>query len=428
MHAPRRLIVLGSTGSIGRQTLEVVEHLNRDAPAFEIVGLACGRDSKAIRDQALRYPNASIAIAERDGDDAAEKLVRGTRCDVVMAAIVGIAGLRSTHAAVELGREVALANKESLVAAGGVMIPLAMHSGATLLPVDSEHSALWQCLGSRTRPPIESPAGVKRMVLTASGGALRDWDKDKIMRAKPEDVLAHPNWDMGAKVTTDTASLANKALEILEARWLFGLTGESLAAVIHRQSLVHSFVEFVDGSLLAQIGAHDMRTPIHIALTHPERAPSCGDGLDPLALTRLDFEPPDLDRFPLLGMAHQVMRADAEFGGPTTAGAVFNAANEAATVLDKRINEQEGTAKDLLQAGWLGRIVIFLRGLQRPVWGYSTIYFVWRYYIGGLEHTQQNYNLTLTLILLVGGFLFGERAIKNVAPFIKDMLSARKKE
>lgn len=332
----RRLIVLGSTGSIGTQTLEVADHLNalRKAkslpPAFEIVGLACGRDRKEIHEQSERYPAAAVAITERDGPDAAERLVRDTDADLVMASIVGIAGLGATVAAVELGRDVALANKESLVAAGGLIVPLAQRTGATLLPVDSEHSALWQCLGPNVNPPIENPPGVRRMILTASGGALRDWDKDRIDRATPEEVLAHPNWDMGAKVTTDTASLANKALELLEARWLFGITGDRLAAVVHRQSLVHSFVEFADGSLLAQIGAHDMRTPIQIALTHPERTTGCGDRLDPLTLGTLDFEPPDLERFPMLGFAHKVMAIDESAGAATTAGAVFNAANEEA--------------------------------------------------------------------------------------------------
>ncbi|MEM9065839.1 MAG: 1-deoxy-D-xylulose-5-phosphate reductoisomerase [Planctomycetota bacterium] len=341
----RRLIVLGSTGSIGTQTLEVVDHLNAilassgAQPAFEIVGLACHRDQDLIREQARRWPNASIAVAQLDGNGAAERLVREVECDIVMASIVGIAGLPSTHAAVELGRDVAIANKESLVAAGGVIVPLAQQTGSTLLPVDSEHSALWQCLGPATNPPTDHPRGVRRMILTASGGALRDWDKDRIERATPEEVLAHPNWDMGAKVTTDTATLANKALEILEARWLFGLTGEALQAVIHRQSLVHSFVEFDDGSLLAQIGAHDMRTPIQVALTHPHREPGCADRLDPLTLGRLDFAPPDTDRFPMITLAHEVMRIDEYAGHPTTAGAVFSAANEEAVraFLDGRV-------------------------------------------------------------------------------------------
>ncbi|OAB63014.1 hypothetical protein AY599_16130 [Leptolyngbya valderiana BDU 20041] len=337
----RRLIVLGSTGSIGRQTLDVVAHLASLAtakgqpPPIEVVGLAAGRRAHELQEQAAAHGVAHTALCEGDdgsatfiGSDATERLVREVDADIVMAAVVGAAGLPATLAAVELGRDVALANKETLVAAGAVVVPAAARSGSKLLPVDSEHSALWQCLhaiaGPDAAPPMEPPAHVSRLVLTASGGPFRTTSADEVYNATPEQALAHPTWDMGPKVTIDCASLTNKALEVIEAHWLFGFPSARLGVLVHPQSIVHSLIETVDGSVLAQLGISDMRLPIQFALTHPERAPGNTPKLDLAALARLDFEEPDEDRFPALALARWVI----DTGG--TAGAIFNAANEAA--------------------------------------------------------------------------------------------------
>jgi 1-deoxy-D-xylulose-5-phosphate reductoisomerase len=259
--------------------------------------------------------------------------VREVPCDVVLAAIVGSAGLPATLAAVQLGREVALANKETLVAAGSLVVPAALRSGAKLLPVDSEHAGVWQCLqgacnGNACIPPLKSPpASIARIILTASGGPFRTWSRDRIESATREQALNHPTWSMGAKVTVDSASLTNKALELIEAHWLFGLGGDRLSAVIHPQSVVHALIEMCDGSVLAQLATPDMRLPIQNALAFPCRTMTPTRGLDLAALRTLEFEAPDLERFPALGMAYDVISA----GG--TAGAIFNAANEAAVEL-----------------------------------------------------------------------------------------------
>lgn len=342
----RRLIVLGSTGSIGRQTLDVVSHLAARAraegepPPFEVVGLAAGRRAADLAEQAAAHRVGHVAICEGDsqalpsgttvfeGPDAAEKLVREVDADIVMAAVVGAAGLPATLAAVDLGRDVALANKETLVAAGAVVVPAARRSGSRLLPVDSEHSALWQCLhaiaGPDQAPPMSPSPQVARLVLTASGGPFRKATADEVYHATPEQALAHPTWNMGAKVTVDCASLTNKALEVIEAHWLFGFPSDRLDVLVHPQSIVHSFIETIDGSVIAQLGVSDMRVPIQIALTHPNRSPSTTPRLDLAALARLDFEPPDEQRFPALSLARWVI----DEGG--TAGAIFNAANEVA--------------------------------------------------------------------------------------------------
>ncbi len=341
----RRLIVLGATGSIGRQTIEVVEHLNAERrragmpDAFRVVGLAGGKNEREAFELARRLGVARLAmhsgtgVEERAGvrlergPDASERLVREVACDVVLAAIVGSAGLPATFAAVELGLDVALANKETLVAAGGIVVPAARTSGSRLLPVDSEHSAIWQCLWGRegeSCPPSSVGPEVKRVTLTASGGPFRTANREQTYHATAEQALKHPTWMMGAKVTVDSASLTNKALELIEAHWLFGLDSARLDAIVHPQSIVHSFVEFADGSVLAQLGAPDMRTPIQIALTYPERPSGCSKPLDLMTMTRLDFEPVDHERFPALGLARRVI----DEGG--SAGAVLNAANEVA--------------------------------------------------------------------------------------------------
>ncbi len=352
----RRVIILGSTGSIGRQTLGVISHLNalsergEHEHRFEVVGLAAGKNVALLAEQSAMFPEARLAIAHADvrdlaldeqgrgatfpgrllnaihGEDAALSLIREVSCDVVVAAMVGSAGLPATLAAVELGRHVALANKETLVAAGGLVVPAATRSGARLLPVDSEHSAVWQCLAPSVAPPCVCGPEVTRVVLTASGGAFRDWPLERIEHATPQEALNHPTWSMGPKVTVDSASLTNKAFELLEAHWLFGLGGERLGVVIHPQSIVHAFVEHADGSVIAQLARPDMRLPIQFALTHPARAPGSWPRLDWSSASRLEFAPPDPERFPALGLAQEVLRG----GEGSALGAVFNAANEAA--------------------------------------------------------------------------------------------------
>lgn len=345
-----RVVILGSTGSIGTQTVEVIEHLNAlhgrglTLHRFEIVGLAAGSNAGLVAEQARRLRVPAVAICENGEDPglpagtrvlrgagAAEELVRGVECDLVVAAMVGFVGLPATRAAVELGRRVALANKETLVAAGAIVIPACGRSGARLLPVDSEHAGLWQCMEgdkrqatSDTTPPCECDERVRRATITASGGPFRTWTKEQIEKATPEQAMKHPTWSMGPKVTIDSASLMNKAMELIEAHWLFGLAAEQLHVLVHPQSLVHAMVEFVDGSVVAQMAAPDMRTPIQRALTWPLCVPGISRTIDWASLKGLEFEEPDLARFPALALGHRVVRE----GG--TSGAVLNGANEAA--------------------------------------------------------------------------------------------------
>lgn len=344
----RRLLILGSTGSIGRQTIEVVSHLNTAADAegserpFEIVGLAAGRDAERLFMQAESLGVADLGLAESPtasagmpaearlftGDEAAAELVERTAPDLVMAAIVGAAGLSSTLTALRCGVDVALANKEVLVAAGGLAVSMAQETGAAIAPVDSEHAALWMCLAAAPSgfrvPPYDASGEVERIVLTASGGALIDRPADELEDVTPEDALSHPNWDMGAKVTIDTATLMNKSFELVEAHWLFGLPAEKLDAVVHRQSIVHAVAEFADGSSIAQLGVPDMLTPIQFALTAPERPRGLVRGVSLAACRTLTFEEPDLERFPAMGLGREIVSR----GG--TAGAAVNAANEEA--------------------------------------------------------------------------------------------------
>lgn len=343
---PRRLIVLGSTGSIGVNTLAVVDHLNRIRPSrqrIEVVGLAASRSARLLIEQARRFGVRHIAVAEAasawevqaalpqvkvfTGPDACEQLVREVEASDVAAAVVGAAGLPATVAAAELGRTICLANKEALVAAGALVTPLVRERGGALLPVDSEHSAVLQCLGDHPRQQV------KRIVLTASGGPFRQMSKADMHGATVEQALNHPTWNMGPKITIDSATLMNKALEIVEAHWLFDLPGSRIDVVVHPQSIVHSFVEFTDHSILAQLGPPDMRTPIQYALTYPDRPAGCSEAMDWSKLATLTFEPPDRDRFPAVDLAYRVI----ETGG--TAGAVLNAANEAAVqaFLERRI-------------------------------------------------------------------------------------------
>ncbi|MEQ8770326.1 MAG: 1-deoxy-D-xylulose-5-phosphate reductoisomerase [Phycisphaerales bacterium] len=339
--ALRRVALLGSTGSIGTQTLDVINHLNalhergEHPTRYDVVALATGSNTGALLAQADAFPNAVTAVASEAGagttfagPDAATSVIRESSPDLVVSAIVGVAGLPATLAAVESGADVALANKESLVAAGDLVTRTAARTGSRLLPVDSEHAAIWQAMQRHDRtqvcPPCRAPEEVRRVVLTASGGAFRDTPADELARVTPEQALAHPTWDMGAKITIDCATLINKALELIEARWLFDLTSDRLGVVVHRESIVHSLVEYRDGNVLAQLGTNDMRIAIQHALTFPGRAPTRTDALDLAALGSLSFEEPDLDRFPGLGLAWRVI----DEGGD--AGAALNGANEAA--------------------------------------------------------------------------------------------------
>lgn len=356
----RRVIILGSTGSIGTQTIEVVRHLNalhregRYPHELEIVGLAARANVSVLEKQAAEFPGAALAAASTSpsfasgrriwvGHGAAETLVREVECDLVVAAIVGSAGLAATLAAVELGRDVALANKETLVAAGSLIVPAALRSCSALLPVDSEHSALWQCLAgsvlqqsaSASRvshsaappPPLVCVDDVEHVTLTASGGPFRTWTKARIQSASKEDALRHPTWSMGAKVTIDSASLMNKGLEIIEAHWLFGIPCERIRALIHPQSIVHAMVERADGGVIAHLAAPDMRIPIQHALTWPDSARGAWPRLDWATCGKLEFEPPDHERFPSLLLAYDAISTEAR---TTTAGAILNAANEEA--------------------------------------------------------------------------------------------------
>jgi len=337
----RRVLVLGSTGSIGRQTLDVIERLPGD---FRVVGLAAGSRGAELAEQAERFGVRDVALADascdcaidgdlRRGPESAERLVREVEADIVVASIVGSAGLASTLAALELGRDVALANKETLVAAGALAVTTAQRSGSRLLPVDSEHSGVWQCLKGWPAPPLVAGADVRRVTLTASGGALRDASDEAYYHAGPSDALAHPTWDMGAKVTVDCATLVNKALELIEAHWLFGVGNDRLDVLIHPQSIVHALVEMDDGSQLAQVGTTDMRTAIQAALTWPNRAAAPAERLDLAAIGALTFTAPDPKRHAALGLARRVI----DEGG--LSGAVMTAANEAAVgaFLDNRL-------------------------------------------------------------------------------------------
>lgn len=325
----KRVAILGSTGSVGVQTLSVIAA----APErFQVTALAAGRSIETLAEQVRRFSPQQVAVADEEGaaalrarigegipigvGDEGLAAVATHPADLVVAALVGAVGLRPTLAAIEAGRDVALANKEVLVMAGALVLRALKQHGGALLPVDSEHSAVFQALSGQRREDLA------RLVLTCSGGPFRTWSADRIAKATVEEALAHPNWDMGAKITIDSATLMNKALEIIEARWLFDVPPERIDVVIHPQSIVHSLVEFVDRSVIAQLGLPDMRVPIAVALAHPERIPLEIPSLDLAAIGRLDFEEPDRKRFPALDLAARAL------AGSEAAPAVLNAANE----------------------------------------------------------------------------------------------------
>ena len=349
---PRGLAILGSTGSIGQQALEVAALFpgrlrvraltaHRSWEALAAQARAVRPDVVVLADDThladLREALADVkttegrAVEVRGGDEALEDVARMDAADVVLTAVVGACGVRPTLAAVRAGKAVALANKEALVVAGALVEQAARASGASVLPVDSEHSALFQSLQG------EAMDGVERLTLTASGGPFLRHTAEQLAQVTRADALQHPNWDMGAKISIDSATLMNKGLEVIEARWLFGLGPDRLDVVVHPQSIVHSLVTFRDGSTKAQLGVPDMKVPIQYALTYPARWPAPHERLDLAAVGRLDFEAPDHDRFPALGLALGALRA----GG--AAPAVLNAANEAAVALflDEQIRFQD---------------------------------------------------------------------------------------
>ncbi len=337
----RRVSVLGATGSIGQSTLDLIA---RHPDAFEVEALTANADAAGLAALAIRHKARMAVVAEPTAYSALASALSGTGivaaagpqalveaasrpADCVVAAIVGAAGLIPTLAAVRQGRRVALANKECLVTAGDLFMREVMTAGAELLPVDSEHSAAFQAIGT------SEPDSIEQITLTASGGPFRDWDLARLAAATPEQALRHPNWSMGAKITIDSATLMNKGLELIEAFHLFPVKAERLDCVVHPQSIVHCLVAYRDGSVLAQMSSPDMRTPIALALSWPRRIDAPTKRLDLAAIGQLTFEPPDTVRFPALAVAKEALAA----GG--AAPAVLNAANEVAVLafLERRI-------------------------------------------------------------------------------------------
>jgi len=346
----QHITILGSTGSIGTSTLDVVA---RHPDKFGIVALTANSQVDLLFKQCQQFKpryavmldeEAAIRLRElaRDagivtevlsGIDALEQVAVLPEVDAVMAAIVGAAGLRPTLAAARAGKKILLANKETLVMAGSVFMDAVRASGATLLPIDSEHNAIFQSL-PRGYDGNLAASGVRRILLTASGGPFRDTPLEELQNVTPEQACAHPNWVMGRKISVDSASMMNKGLEVIEAHWLFNAGADDIQVVVHPQSVIHSLVEYVDGSVLAQLGNPDMRTPIAYGLAYPERIDSGVAPLDLFKVATMNFAAPDFERFPCLALAYQALRAAG------TAPAVLNAANEVAVAafLDKQIS------------------------------------------------------------------------------------------
>ena len=331
---PANVVVLGSTGSVGRSALGVIAH--HAGHRLKAFGLAARSSWEELVAQAVEHKPRYIVLTDLQaaarvngklrgagvevlsGLDGLIRVVQDPQTDRVLSAVVGAAGLQGTWAALEAGKTVALANKETLVVAGPLVMDLARRRGAEILPVDSEHSAIFQCLRAGASKEV------RRVVLTSSGGPFRGKTRRELADVTPEQALRHPTWRMGPKISIDSATLMNKALEVIEARWLFGLEPDAIEVVVHPESVVHSMVEFVDGSTIAQLSPPDMRLPVQFALTYPDRVPGLAPPLDFTAATTLTFEPPDRETFPCLDLGFEVMRR----GG--TAGAALNAANEAA--------------------------------------------------------------------------------------------------
>ncbi len=345
----KSISILGSTGSIGVNTLKVVEHLQDE---FRVIALGAGRNVEVLAKQVKQFQPELVAVRD---EIAAEELLHQLtiskskipkieigepgliavathrEAETVVSATVGAVGFVPTLRAIEAGKRIALANKETLVMAGELMTTAAEKNKAEILPVDSEHNALHQCLRG------ESPKEVKRLILTASGGPFRTKSKAEIENATIEEALNHPNWKMGAKISIDSATLMNKGLEVIEAHWLFGFSADEISVLVHPQSVIHSMIEMVDGSIIAQLGVTDMKHAIQYALTYPTRKENCLEPLDFTKVTNLNFESPDLEKFPCLALAYRALRA----GG--TLPAVLNAANETSVqaFLDGKIRLSE---------------------------------------------------------------------------------------
>jgi len=339
---PKLITLLGSSGSIGTQTLDIV----RERPdKFKVVGLACGRNVKLLVEQIKEFKPQIAAISDKSlyddlkdavdslnldvserpiltcGQEGVVEVARFGDSEVVVTGIVGCAGLLPTLAAIEAGKDIALANKETLIAGGPVVKPMLLKHGCKILPADSEHSALFQCLQG------VPPGGLRKIILTASGGAFRDWPVEKLKEVKVADALKHPNWDMGAKITVDSATMMNKGLEVIEAHWLFGANYDDIDVVIHPESIIHSLIEVQDTSVIAQLGWPDMRLPILYSISWPERVATTWSPLDLVKLGSLNFRAPDFRKYPCIPLAYQCGRV----GGSMPAA--LNAANEQAVAL-----------------------------------------------------------------------------------------------
>ena len=354
----KNIAILGSTGSIGVQALDVIaSHAGR----FTVTALGAGRNIHLLNEQIEIFRPRLVAVYDEEhasrlrelsGSRTGTTIVYGTQgycevaslqeSDMVLSAMVGAAGLIPTLAAIETGKNVALANKETLVMAGELVMAAAAGRGVMILPVDSEHSAIFQCLQGQRREAL------KRIILTASGGAFHAWSKDALRDVKPAQALKHPNWEMGRKITIDSASMMNKGLEIIEARWLFDVSVDQIEVVVHPQSIIHSFVEYWDGSVIAQLGKPDMRIPIAYALSWPERLPRVEPFMDFRKTLSLEFHPPDEEKFPCLPLAWSAVKT----GG--TMPAVLNGANEIAVqaFLDEeiRFTDIAGVIKNVMNA------------------------------------------------------------------------------
>lgn len=328
----KKIALIGSTGSIGTQTLDVLRAYPEE---FRLEGLAAGNNIELFARQVQEFLPRKASVATKEladqirpqlpggvelyyGEQGLIEVAAGTDADTVVTAIVGSAGLPATLAAIEEGKHIALANKETLVTAGHLVTESARRKGVALLPVDSEHSAIFQCLNGEHREEVS------QITLTASGGSFRDLTREQLRDVTVEDALKHPNWAMGAKITIDSATMVNKGLEVIEAHWLFGLPFEQIGVLLHPESIIHSFVEYRDGSVIAQLGTPDMRVPIQYALTYPHRWASAAKRLSLAEVGKLHFREMDFDRFPCLRLAYEC----GKIGG--TATSVYNAANEAA--------------------------------------------------------------------------------------------------
>lgn len=328
----KNIAVLGSTGSIGTQTLDVARN-NED---IRVVALSAGSNIELLEQQAREFSPEVVSVADEQDAEKLRKKLEGTgvkvlwgmdglieaaqhpSADTVVTAVVGMMGLRPTVAAINAGKDIALANKETLVTAGHIIMPLAKEKNVRILPVDSEHSAILQCLTG------EDQREVSRIIITASGGPFRGRTREQMKDVRLEDALKHPNWSMGRKITIDSATMVNKGLEVIEAKWLFGLDAEDIKVIVQPQSVIHSMVEFVDGGIMAQLGTPDMRLPIQYAIYYPHRRPLPGERLDFGALKQITFEEPDFENFRGLALAFEALKT----GGSMTT--VYNAANELA--------------------------------------------------------------------------------------------------